>query len=313
VGSADLPDQPEGPDRARCARDGTAGAPRTRELPDPDERARAYEAVRAHVSAETAEEASSGLQPGEGAQPSGRDQAPQLLEAQADQDKRSAGEWQAGRSADPPDPDRPGGDLPSAQGRDAETAAAIGRIRETEPTISSDLRAVERENRYGGWLEGFDRHLKDEDRLKEKVAERLEGEPDKTPAEIFRAVPDAIRYTFCLGPETYTQGYYDIKERLESRRYQMYESRNSWNGAEYKGINARWVTPEGQRFEVQFHTPESFHAKQYITHDAYERIRNPLVSDEERAELKAFQREVASRIQIPDGATDIPDFKKKGF
>ena len=44
---------------------------------------------------------------------------------------------------------------------------------------------------------------------------------------------------------------------------------------EYKGINTRWVTQEGQRFEVQFHTSESFHAKQNVTHDAYERLRNP--------------------------------------
>ena len=69
-----------------------------------------------------------------------------------------------------------------------------------------------------------------------------------------------------MRPETYTQGYYDIKERLESLGYEMYQSKNSWDDAEYKGINTRWVTPEGQRFEVQFHTPESFHAKQYVTH-----------------------------------------------
>jgi hypothetical protein len=322
VGSADLPDQPDGPERARRARDCNAGAPPTRDLPDPDERTKAYEATRAHVSAEAAREASPGPRPDEGTQRSYRDEAPQLLKTEADQDRRSAGERpadrsagerQADRSADPPIPDRRGGDLQPTRGQDAEITAAIGRVRETEPTISSDMQGIERENRYGGWLEGFDRRLKDEDRLKEKIAERLEGEPDKTPTEILRAVPDAIRYTFCFRPETYTQGYYDIKERLESCGYQMYESRNSWDGAEYKGINTRCVTPEGQRFEVQFHTPESFYVKQYVTHGAYERIRNPLVSDEERAELKAFQRDAVSRIQIPDGATDIPDFKKKGF
>jgi hypothetical protein len=186
-------------------------------------------------------------------------------------------------------------------------------VREAEPGISADVQATERDNRYGGWLEGFGHRLKGEDRLKEKVAERLEGEPDKTPAEILRKVPDAIRYTFCLRPGSYTQGYYDIKDRLESCGYEMYESRNSWGAAEYKGINTRWVTPEGQRFEVQFHTAESFHAKQFVTHGAYERIRNPLVSDQERAELRAFQHEVCSHIQVPDGARGIPDFKKEGF
>ena len=73
------------------------------------------------------------------------------------------------------------------------------------------------------------------------------------------------------------------------------------------------MTPEGQRFEVQFHTPDSFHAKQHVTHAAYERIRDRLTSDAERAELKSFQREISSRIGIPDGAPDIPDYEKKGF
>jgi hypothetical protein len=313
VGSADLPDQPDGPDRARHARDGTAGAARSPELPDPDGRARAYDAVRAHVSAETAEEASSDLRPDEGTQRSHRDEAPQFLETRADQDKRSAGERQADRSADPPEPDHPRGGVQPSQGWDADTTAAIGKVHETEPTISSDVQAVEQENRYGGWLEGFDRRLKGEDRLKEKIDEKLRFQPDREAAEIIREIPDVIRYTFCLRPETYTAGYYDITQRLESRGYEMYYSKNWWTSPEYKGINTRWVTPEGQRFEVQFHTPESFHIKQHVTHDSYERVRSRLVADEERTELKAFQREATSRIQVPDGASDISDFKKKGF
>ena len=42
--------------------------------------------------------------------------------------------------------------------------------------------------------------------------------------------------------------------RLESCGHEMYLSKNSWGNLEYKGINTRWVTQEGQRFEVQFHT-----------------------------------------------------------
>ncbi len=117
----------------------------------------------------------------------------------------------------------------------------------------------------------------------------------------------------CLRSETYTKGCNDIKAQLENLGYEMCQSRNSGDDAEYKGINTRWVTEGGQRFEVQFHTPESFHAKQYVTHGAYERTRNPLTSDAERAGLEAFQREVSSRIQVLDRATDIPNFKREGF
>jgi hypothetical protein len=130
---------------------------------------------------------------------------------------------------------------------------------------------------------------------------------------VVEEIPDAIRFTFCAQAENYTEGYHDIKDRLESCGYEMYQCKNLWSDPEYKGINTRWATQEGQRFEVQFHTPESFHAKQELTHECYERIRNPLTSIDERRELKAFQREVSSWIRVPDGTTDIPDYRKKGF
>jgi len=176
------------------------------------------------------------------------------------------------------------------------------------------MQAVERENRHGGWLEGLEFRLKGDDRLKEKLAEGLTTiGPDARPEEILQQVPDTIRYTFCFALESYARACFDIKERLENRGYEMYQSKNSWSADEYKGVNTRWVTQEGQRFEVQFHTAESFHAKQCVTHDAYERIRNPLTSAEERRELEAFQREVSSWIQVPEDADSIPDFKKEGF
>ena len=218
-------------------------------------------------------------------------------------------------SADAPASHHRDGEFRQRSERQAETAEAIGRVREAEPGLSADAQAIERENKdtYGGWLEGFEHRLKGEDRLKEKIAERLEGEPDKSSTEILRKIPDAIRYTFCFQPENYTRGYYDIKDRFENRSYEMYYSKNWWTNPEYKGINTRWATPEGQRFEAQFHTPDTFHAKEYVTHLAYERIRDPTTSRAELRELHAFQREVPSWIQIPDGAADILDYKKEGF
>jgi hypothetical protein len=310
VESLDQPDQPGEPTRLERAGGGDADrpAPQSRELPDPDERGRVYEATRAHVSAETANEASAGRR-------SYWDEVQGFSKMRADHEEhwRTKQRAAADRPADPLGSYRSDGGFYLNPARHAETVRAIGRVREAEPKISADVQAIGQENGYGGWLEGFGHRLKGEDRLKEKVAERLEGAPDKKSAEILRKVPDAIRFTFCLPSETYTRGYYDIKERLESRGHQMCESRNTWDGPQYKGINTQWVTPKEQRFEVQFHTPESHHAKEHVTHWSYERIRNPLTKDEERAELKEFQREVCSHVPVPDGARDIPDFKKEGF
>ena len=318
MGSLDLPDEPDKPMRAIQGdssgrdRDGR----RSRELPDPDERGRAYEAARSHVSAETSADASPGRQPDAGEQRSYWDEVPRFQKLWGDHEKDWPTKRRAtvDRSADPAGSYRSDGNFYLDPERHAQTIEAIREVRRAEPTISADIRTTERENTYGCWLGGFKNRLKGEDRLKEKVAEgQTTIGPDARPEEILAQVPDAIRYTFCVRAETYTRAYYDIKERLVGLGYEMYQSKNRWDDAEYKGINSRWVTPEGQRFEIQLHTPESFHANQYITHRAYERSRNPLTSDAERPELEDFQRDVSSWIQVPEGATDIPDFKKAGF
>ena len=294
----DLPEEPVRPEPAGGGTDRL----RPREMPDPDERERAYDAAQARVSAETPTEAGAAQQCDKSGRSSYQNDVPRFLDMWADHEKR----WPTGsrapvdRPADPP-------------GLDAAMARAADRIREVEPRVSSDAQAAAQENNHGGWLEGFSFRLKGEDRLKEKVAAKVGAEPGMSAAEVFDEVADAVRYTFCFEPENYARGYYGIRECLESREYEMYYSKNWWSYAEYKGINTRWITQDGQRFEVQFHTPDSFHAKHHVTHDAYERIRDPTTSRSELRELHAFQSEVCSSIRVPDGAADIPDYRKEGF
>jgi hypothetical protein len=191
-----------------------------------------------------------------------------------------------------------------------EQRMALEKVSDREPAVSADIKRVETDAGCGGRLLGFDFRLKAADRLTEKVAERLRREPDRDPERILGTIHDAIRYTFCLPQDSYTAGCEEIKGMLESRGYQMYQRKNSWSDSEYKGLNTRWVTPEGQRFEVQFHTPESFHAKHDVTHRAYERLRRPGVDPAERQELMDFQKLVSSYIPVPDRAQEISDFNK---
>ncbi|MDQ2811442.1 MAG: hypothetical protein M3Z75_06050 [Actinomycetota bacterium] len=275
--SSDLPSTPEGsgrPEEARAGGDLPRSGPRSRELPDPDERGRVYEATRAHAEAQAAIPLEQVPEPGQSKDGIGQrsywTEVPRLGRMWSDHDGRWPAHRQPAaavdRSADPAGSHRSDGGFYLSPERHAETADAIGRVRQAEPPISADTQTAERENISGGCLEGFNFRLKGDDRLKEKVAEQLKAEPEKTSGEVLQKIPDAIRYTFCFQPESYVSGYYDIKARLESCGHEMYLSKNSWGNLEYKGINTRWMTQEGQRFEVQFHTPESFHAKHRITH-----------------------------------------------
>jgi hypothetical protein len=187
---------------------------------------------------------------------------------------------------------------------------AISQIRLNEPNVTAEMTKVSRDD---AWLEGLDHRLKGDARLTDKITRQLRAEPDQTTSEVVGRIPDAIRYTFCAVPDSYTGAFYDIKARLEAAGYEMYQCKNSWSNAEYKGINTRWATPDGQRFEVQFHTPESFYAKQHITHESYERLRDPRTDNAEREELERFQRDVCSRLRAPAGVSGILDFKKEGY
>jgi hypothetical protein len=157
-------------------------------MPDPDERGRAYEATRAHVSADAAEQGSYW------------DEIPRFTQMWADHERRRPERQPAGepdRPADPAGTYRSRGGFKLDPERHAETIGAIGRMRETEPSISADMQAVEKENACGGWLAGFDRRIKGDDRLKEKVAEQAAAEPDKSSSAILRKIPDALRFTCC--------------------------------------------------------------------------------------------------------------------
>ena len=202
-------------------------------------------------------------------------------------------------------------DRPMESGRRAEADDAVRRLSQSEPGISEKLRDVAANNSNDGWLVGYEFRLKGHNRLMEKIAERLEGESNRKPSDIARGITDAIRYAFCFKREDYSEGYLDVKQRLEDCGYKMYLCKNLWGNREYRGVNTRWITADGQRFEVQFHTPESFHAKHEVTHRAYERARSPLTSRNELAATEKFQREVSSWIPEPVGLVKIKDHKEE--
>ncbi len=187
----------------------------------------------------------------------------------------------------------------------------IARIREPEKTITADLQRIELESAEGGYLVGLEHRVKGDHRLKEKLADAAKAEIGLGP-ESFAKISDAIRYTFCFSGDAYVGGYGDVSQRLEASGYQMVFSKNRWVGdPQFKGVNTRWVTPEGHRFEVQFHTPESFHAKEELTHRSYQRLRSPDASREERKELYRYQAAVSSAVPAPSEIARIPDVKKE--
>jgi len=164
-------------------------------------------------------------------------------------------------------------------------------------------------------LAGFDRRIKGEDRLKEKVSDRMRSK-GRSATEALAQTSDVVRFTFTYGETAYADGVRKDLERLETAGFTLVERRNTWASDQYKGINTQWLEPQsGVRFEVQFHTQASLEAKE-LTHQAYERIRTVTEStpaaERETAELKQFQHRANSAIPIPPGVSDIDDYPPGG-
>jgi hypothetical protein len=199
--------------------------------------------------------------------------------------------------------------LDAAQNKEIDLGYA--RIREAgERTIIPGVLSVEAEDPTRN-LAGFDKCFKGEDRLKEKIADRIRSK-GQTAEEALARIPDVVRFTYEYGETGYTAGVPKDVQRLEAKGFTQLERRNTWDDDQYKGINTRWREPEsGVMFEVQFHTQASLEAKE-LTHKAYERIRSVTnqtpQADRETAELKEFQRRVNSMIPIPPGVADIDDY-----
>ena len=190
------------------------------------------------------------------------------------------------------------------------TEHALDRVHKAEPDVSRTMKAVETEV-PGARLVGLENCLKGEDRFKEKVSAELRAKPERSIAQIDDYASDALRYTYQFDTDRYVDGYWNVCRELQQNGCEMEFSRNSWESTQYKGINTRWRTPANQIYEVQFHTPDSFSAKE-LTHDSYERIRSlATTSDLEHDDLHDFQSEVTAQVPVPDGASAIPDYRER--
>jgi hypothetical protein len=155
--------------------------------------------------------------------------------------------------------------------------------------------------------------LKEPDRFKEKLAELIRDEPDKPVEQHVDEIHDGIRYTFVCDREQYTRTVSRATATLKDHGFELGVRKNIWDNDEYKGVNTRWRDHEsGCRFEIQFHTHESWQVKQ-ATHSAYNRIHDIRTSTAERESLRTYQREISSSLTLPPGCENITNYRKEGW
>jgi hypothetical protein len=78
--------------------------------------------------------------------------------------------------------------------------------------------------------------------------------------------------------------------------------KNTWGSVNptYKGVNTVWEAPSGEKFELQFHTQESFALKQGRLHELYEEDRQMSTTKERKGEIKQEMIRLSARLITPE-------------
>ena len=190
----------------------------------------------------------------------------------------------------------------------AKAGSVLAKAAAAEPALTRTVQGTAEQ--LGGKMEGLAHRLKTPDSLARKIAADMQ-ELGLTADEAAARVADAVRYTATFPPEKLVAGAEAVLAKLQKDGCTIVKLKNTWLDprSAYKGVNVQLRDKEGQIFELQFHTPESFVAKEEETHAIYEKMRQLEQGSPEWNRLKDEQMEIAKRLQVP---TDIERLKPVG-
>lgn len=161
-----------------------------------------------------------------------------------------------------------------------------------EPAITEHVKKVAES--VGMDMSGLDSRLKQKDSYIEKI--RRKYKPDGNEYE----VKDIIRYTCIASPKDLTDKTLKAIDKHNELGYNTIEIKNYWMNKRnpYNGINTILKTQNNQRFEIQYHTPESFKVKDKM-HSDYEKWRLMDKTTKEAQELRKEMFEKSTGMTVP--------------
>lgn len=161
-----------------------------------------------------------------------------------------------------------------------------------EPDITEHIKKVAES--VGMNTAGIENRMKSKSSYLDKIRRKYKPEGNEY------EVKDIIRYTYTATPGELTDKTLKSIEIHKSLGYNTIETENHWMNKynPYNGINTTISTPDGQKFELQYHTPETYKIKTEI-HDDYEKWRSLPIGSEEAKKLRRKMFERYKGVGIP--------------
>ncbi|MCL2531578.1 MAG: hypothetical protein FWE40_05425 [Oscillospiraceae bacterium] len=167
-----------------------------------------------------------------------------------------------------------------------------------EPTITQAVQNVA--DTSGLQLAGLEHRIKSPESYLRKVdAEFARGNNSYE-------VRDILRYTGTAPPADLTDNTLQSIDNLRDMGYNTSSIKNSWDNAKnpYKGVNTTVRAPNGQAFEVQYHTPESFAIKQ-AQHAFFEEARSLSPTSSRVVELNEAMHTLSEPLTRPTRIDEV--------
>lgn len=182
----------------------------------------------------------------------------------------------------------------------------VEKSQKIEPTITADINNIA--TKAGGKLVGLENRLKSPYSIKRKIEAEVADGFSKSLS--LNKIRDAIRYTTVFKENDFVTRYKAMQYLLAIEGYKTIVVKNTWkNDSVYKGVNTFIQNEDGDVFEMQYHTQQSFDVKNGLLHKLYEKFRDPKTSIHEKEKLLLEMRKLSSKIKVPEGVELIEDKK----
>lgn len=185
----------------------------------------------------------------------------------------------------------------------------IDKAKYHDKQVTNDL--INFTSNTSGSLESLDYRIKSVESTTRKIKDKSNEKKIST-EEYSNQVTDTLRYTFCSNKNNLVKEFFDIKNNLENKGYNIIKINNTFSipNTTYKGINTLVKNSDGYIFELQFHTYQSLKIKEE-NHKLYEKSRLPSTPSEEKKKLVKKMIENSKKVIIPNNINEIINLSRK--
>lgn len=192
----------------------------------------------------------------------------------------------------------------------------LDRAKQNEPAITEDV--VSSIEKTGAKPFGLQYRLK----LLETAVEKIEREKEEKPklekltdSQILGGMWDNVRYSQVSNPENLKNEMYSTLVELEKKGHKIKEIKNYFDkdNNPYNGINVKMLSPNKQKYELQFNTQKNFEIKEEKLHPIY-KLKRSEKDENKKKEYDKQSFEISKTMDFPEGIRTISmkDYLKGG-